>query len=261
MRRILTGGVSAFAVLSFALAGCSGTDTAAPEKAEPTARQIDAATLLPQSLRKLQDESFRFTSTITMDGVEIKGSGAFDMAKKVGLVKMDMGATAGEAMALEMRVLGDDMYMSGFLGNEGWIRLDLTKFPAGNVFGEAANPIGNADYLLAVSDDVKEVGKGRFEGTLDLKKYLDEHADQSEAKKLEGAIGKLGPEALKVPFEATVDGENRLTAMKLTMTLDAGNQKATMVQESKYFDFGTKVDVAAPPAGEVTDAPTDLYKN
>jgi hypothetical protein len=258
---MLTGGVSAFAVLSLALAGCSGADTATPGRAGPTVEQQNAATLLPQSLKKLQAESFRFTSSITMDEVEIKGSGAFDMTRKVGLVKMDMGAATGRDMKLEMRVLGDDMYMSGFLGTEQWIRLDLTRFPAGNMFGEAANPVGNADYLLAVSDDVKEVGKGRYQGTLDLKKYLDEYAGEAKAKKLEDALGKLGPEALKVPFEAGIDEQNRLTAMKITMTLDAAGKKMTMVQEAKYFDFGTKVDVSKPPADKVTDAPADLYRN
>jgi hypothetical protein len=257
---MLTGGVSAFAVLLFALAGCSGADTVTSEKADPTVQQQDAATLIPQSLKKIQSESFRFTSTMTMDDVEIKGSGAFDMASKVGLVKLDMGAATGQDMKLEMRVLGDDMYMSGFFGTEQWIRLDLTKFPAGNMFGEAANPVGNADYLLAVSDDVKEVGRGRYQGTLDLKKYLDEYASPEKARKLEDALGKLGPEAMKVPFEATLDDQNRLTAMKITMTFDAGSKKMTMVQEAKYFDFGTKVDVSKPPADRVTDAPADLYK-
>lgn len=260
MRRMLTGGVSAFAILSLALAGCAGTDTTGPGKAQQPLQQQDAAVLLPQSLKKIQTESFRFTSTITMDEVEITSNGAFDMADKVGVVKMGMDA-AGQEMKLEMRVLGDDMYMSGFAGTGRWIRLDLGRFPAGSMFGEVADPVGNADYLLAVSEDVKDLGDGRYQGTLDLKNYLDEHAGQEKAKKLEDALGKLGPDALKAPFEATIDDQGRLTAMKITMTFDAGDKKTTMVQKARYFDFGTKVEVAKPPADKVTDAPAGMYRN
>jgi hypothetical protein len=258
---MLTGGVPAFAILSFALAGCAGTGTVATEREQPTVQQRDAGTLVPQSLKNISAESFRFTSTITMDGVEITSRGAFDMAEKVGVVKLRMGADTGQDMTLEMRVLGEDMYLSGFAGTGRWIRLDLSEFPAGNMFGEAANPVGNADYLLAVSDDVKEIGKGRYQGTLDLKKYLNQHAGQDKAKKLEDALGKLGPDALKVPFEATIDGQDRLTAMKITMTFDAGDKKTTMVQESRYFDFGITVNVTKPSADKASDAPAGMYRD
>lgn len=260
MRRMLTGGMCAFAVLALALTGCAGTEPTGRAKAQQPLQQQNAAVLLPQSLKKIQTESFRFTSTITMDEVEITSSGAFDMADGVGVVKMGMDA-AGQDMKLEMRVLGDDMYLSGFAGTGRWIRLDLGKFPAGSMFGEVANPVGNADYLLAVSEDVKDLGDGRYRGTLDLKKYLDEHAGQDRARKLEDALGKLGPEALKTPFEATIDDQGRLTAMKLTMTFDAGDKKTTMVQEARYFDFGTKVEVTKPPADKVTDAPAGMYED
>lgn len=254
--RTITGGLAVFAAVSMALTGCSGgnPEATAPEST-PTAEKQDAGTLLPQSLKKIETESFKFTSTMTVDGQTIDSSGAFDMADKTGIVKLDMT----EDMSIEMRIIGDDMYMTNPMDKSRWMHLDLTKFEAGSMFGEAANPVGNADYLFAVSEDVKEVGDNRYEGTIDLQKYLDEHATPEQKKKLEESLGKLGPEAKKVPFEAAIDSEGRLVELKTTMTFEVTGEKQTIEQVMKFSDFGTAVDVKKPPASQTEEAPDDLY--
>ncbi|MGH3727571.1 MAG: hypothetical protein ACRDTU_02335 [Micromonosporaceae bacterium] len=256
MIRTITGGLAVFAAVSMALAGCSGggPETAGP-KTTPTAEKQDAGKLLPQSLKKIESESFKFTSTMTVEGQTIESSGAFDMAKKAGVVEVDMG----KGTSLEMRIIGDDMYMTNLMDENKWMHLDLTKLPAGSTFGEAANPVANADFLFGVSDDVKKVGDNRYEGTLDLQKYLDEHATPEEKKKLEKSLGDLGPEAKKVPFEAVVDSEGRLTELKTTMTFEIKGEKTTMEQVTKFSDFGATVDVAKPPADKTEEAPAELY--
>ncbi|MGH3738125.1 MAG: hypothetical protein ACRDT6_21315 [Micromonosporaceae bacterium] len=136
----------------------------------------------------------------------------------------------------------------------------MTKLPAGNTFADAGNPVGNADYLLAVSDGVKETSKGTYEGTLDLKKYAETYAKPEEAKELKEILKDLGPEAQKVPFTATVDDAGRLTSMTTTMKITQDGEKVTVEQEMKYSDFGTKVDVEKPPADKTQEAPASMYE-
>src|SRR5690606_28790640 len=204
MRRTLTGGVAVFAAACLALSGCSPkTDaggTAAPSSA-PAETKLDPSALLPQSLKNIKNDSFKFTSTTEVNGETITTTGAFDLANKRGTMTLEMGDLGSP---IEIRVIGDDMYMSGYPGVDGWVYMDLSEITGGNTFADAANPVANADFLLAASDDVKEVGDGKYEGTLDMKKYLDEYATEEQKQQLAEALEAAGPDAMKVPFTATV---------------------------------------------------------
>lgn len=254
MRRTIAGGVAVFAAVAMALTGCGGNGSDAGPKATPSAEKSQStANLLGQSFKKIETESFRFTSTMKIDEVAITSEGAFDLSKKLGTMTLDL---AGQEM--EMRILGNDMYVE-VVGQ--WMHIDMDKLPAGNTFADAGNPVGNADYLLAVSDNVKETSKGTYEGTLDLQKYADEYAKPGEAKELKEMLKDLGPDAQKVPFTATVDDAGRLTSMTTTMKITQDGKKVTVEQEMKYSDFGTKVNVEKPPADKIQEAPSSMYEN
>lgn len=255
MGRGVRGIVAGMAVLAVAAAGCSAdSDKGAPAERTPAAERQDAGTLLPLSFKKLRKESFRFTSTVTMGDTKLSAEGAFDMARTVG--EAEVGIGGGHDM--QLRVFADDVYVQ-VVGR--WMHLDSDRLPAEHMFGLAADPVANADYLLAVSDDVKQLGDGRYQGTLDLERYADEYADPKDAKALKKMLAKLGPEAAKVPFQATVDEQGRLTALQTTMTVVRDGEKTTVVQKSTYRDFGAEVSVKRPPADEVVEAPSGLYRD
>ncbi|MGH3738126.1 MAG: hypothetical protein ACRDT6_21320 [Micromonosporaceae bacterium] len=108
MRRTIAGSVAAFAAVAIALTGCGGdAGTGANPKPSPSAEKPqDTATLLGQSFKKIETESFKFTSTMKIDEVAITSEGAFDLSKKLGVMSLDL---AGQEM--EMRILGTDMYV------------------------------------------------------------------------------------------------------------------------------------------------------
>ncbi|MGH3738900.1 MAG: hypothetical protein ACRDT6_25365 [Micromonosporaceae bacterium] len=254
MRRTIAAGAAVFAAVTMALTGCGGDpDPTVGGKPTPSAEKSRSApALLAQSYRKIEGESFRFTSTMTVDDVAITTEGAFDPAGKVGTATLDL---AGQEM--ELRILGKDMYVE-VLGQ--WLHLDMDKLPAGSTFADAGNPVGNAEYLLSASDDVKQTGKGTYQGTLDLRRYAEQHATPEEAKELEETLKELGPEARKVPFTATVDDAGRLTSLATSMKITAEGRKSTVVQKIAFSDFGTKVSVAEPPADKIQEGPSSMYE-
>ena len=251
MRRRIIGAVAVFAAVAIAAAGCKSSDTARVQDGPAGAKPPAPVMVLTQSYKKIETESFKFTSTVTIDQMTVTSDGAYDLGRKVGLANMEV---AGHK--IQMRILDTDLYVE-MMGR--WLHVDTTNLPAGNSFAGAGNPVGNADYLLAASDDVKQVGENTYRGTLDLHKYLDKYAKPAQKQQLEKMLQRLGPQAGKVPFEATVDDQGRLTTLKTTMKIERHGRTSTVVQKMRYFDFGTKVEVEKPPADKIQDAPAGLY--
>ncbi|MGH3661128.1 MAG: hypothetical protein ACRDTQ_04630 [Micromonosporaceae bacterium] len=258
MRRTIAGSVAALAAAAVVLTGCSGGSSVDDSQAAGGGSHADHPDgMVVQAYKNIEAESFRFTSTMKADDRTVSSTGAFDVAEKVGKTNVTMP----HGQALKVRMLGEDMYMSGFMGDDGWIAFDLDRFPAGNFFGAVANPVANAEYLLAAADDVKEVSDGRYKGSLDLKKYVKKHATPEEAKRLEDALRGLDRDDMLMPFEAVVDDQGRLTQLKTTLKLQILEREMTIRHTSKFTDFGVAVDVKRPPASETRDASDDLYMN
>jgi hypothetical protein len=248
MRRRISLAVVGFAAVAIVATGCKSSDTARLQERPPEAKPV---TVLAESYKKIEAHSFKFTSTVTIDEMTVISDGAYDLARKVGLANVEF---AGHK--IQMRIFDHDLYIE-MMGR--WLHVDTTKLPIGNSFAGAANPVGNADYLLAASDDVKRVGEHTYRGTLDLHKYLDKYAKPGQKEQVEKMLDRLGPQAYKVPFEAVVDDQGRLTALTTTMKIERHGKTSTVVQKLKFFDFGTEVSVEKPPADKIKDAPTGMY--
>jgi hypothetical protein len=227
------------------LGGCnSGSKDSGATGAAPAATTAAAATPLEEFVaasKKLGDETMKMKMSMP-GGIEATGSADLASKKLDMTMSMSMGT---ESLDIAVRLVGETMYMKMGPTGDKWMSLDVSKLPAGN----SLNPenMANAEAFAAAAVDVKREGDN-FSGTLDMTKSPTADPESLKA---------LGAKATAVPFTAKRDSEGRLIEMVIDMSgMGAGAGKIT----TTYFDFGTKVDVAAPAAGEVTPMPADMLK-
>ncbi|HWG98770.1 MAG TPA: hypothetical protein VNV66_05490 [Pilimelia sp.] len=243
--------VGAGALLALAMAaGCaSKPDDPAATTTPTTAANPTAA--LAAAGAKVSEQSFRLTGTIG----EAKLTGAVDPTAKVSQMTMDIpsGDAAGK---IEMRAIGADIYvrmtfpdapLPGFDGKK-WFHVDSSKAGQGPWDKAAVDAVQLAKVLEGATD-VQRTGPNEFKGTLDATK-ASATALQLDADDLKG----MGEKAKSIPFTARVDDQGRLVNYRIEMPA-AGAEPAEPI-DLTLSDFGTTVEVAKPPASEVTRAPS-----
>lgn len=263
IRRFTTAGIGLLAAATFGLAGCgtgtpSGTASGGATGSPTASSAADpaAAAELAAAVTKLGTESFSFT---TVSGTQTNVSGAIDPAAGVGRTTVKVASASpspGISADMEMRMVDKDLYLmlgKGVLPGIGgtWLHIDGARLPNGNQFGlrpGAKDPAGTAAFLESATD-VRRGNAGVYTGTLDLSKV-----DQTNAAIGTRALGELGDGAKRVPFQATVDGQGRLTELKMTLNLATGSQDLV----TRYADFGAPVGVTR-PTSDVTEAPDSVY--
>jgi hypothetical protein len=251
-RRLTTTGVALVAALSLGLTGCgnsgSGGGTASPSASASSA----APTLAPRdeltaAVQKLNEETVKVNFAMT----GFSGQGAMDPAAKKMRISGNLGL-GGEAMKMDMIVLGEDIYlkMDGLATmSDKWQHIDASKLPAGSQLRQMSggDPVG-ANNLLSGVTEVRRVGEGRYQGTLD--------ATKSTAADPE-ALRVFGDKAKAVPFTASLDERGRLT--ELTVDMQSLHQSLGQMKTT-YSDFGVPVSVEKPAAGQIEEAPAELLR-
>ncbi|MGA5303213.1 hypothetical protein ACPCHT_25010 [Nucisporomicrobium flavum] len=256
-RRLAIAGLALIAGLG--LTGCGPDDststgaTGSGAAATQAAGKLDPAADLTAAVSKLGEQSVKvdmdMAGALSMTGVADPKAGTARMS-------MDMGAL-GKGTKIEMRKLGDDLYMKfgGQLGEmlkggtstKPWMHIDATKLGEGSNFAlPKDDPAGTKAMLQAVTS-VERVGTDGFKGTLDLTK--------SPRFNKGDQLKSLGDKATKIPFTAKKDSEGRLVELTLDMS---AIQPGTGKIKTKYSDFGTPVSVEAPPASQVGEMPSQL---
>ena len=258
-RRLAIAGLALIATLG--LAGCGPAGEKAQQgSAAPAAEQTDPAAALAAAAQKLGEDSVRFE--MEMIG-SITASGTADPKAGNAQMSMDMGSL-GEDTKIELRKVGNDVFMkfSGAAGQltggkngKPWMHVDATKLPAGSSFTIMSpdDPAGIKKMITAMTK-VERVGANGFKGSLDLAKSPTYNKNDS----LKALAGNT-----LVPFTATTDDQGRLVELTLDMSGLGASSGAGAVpgggkMKTTYSDFGTKVSVAAPPAGEVQELPSEL---
>lgn len=228
------------------LGACGTSESADPKAADPKAAATTAAAdplaEFVAASKRLSGETMKMK--MTMPGV-MESNGSADLKNR----KLDMVmaiSAGGQSMEMNTKLVGNTMYLQ--YGGKGtpWMRLDVSKLPAGSQL----NPenMANAEAFAQAAVDVKKGADGTFSGTLDMTK-----SPTSDPASLKA----LGDKAKAVPFTAKADSEGRLVELVIDMSaLGAGATKMT----TTYSDFGTPVTVEAPPAAEVKDMPADMLK-
>ncbi|HWS46728.1 MAG TPA: hypothetical protein VN636_12760, partial [Acidimicrobiia bacterium] len=153
-----------------------------------------------------------------------------------------------------------------------WAKIDLRSVLTGRAAGLSAqtDPAQALAYLAAVSDDVRPVGPdivrgaatSRYHATLDLARALARSGiSQPVRDRLALLEGRFG--AARIPLDVWLDPSGRARRIVLTLQLApllssraaaAVSTGATVGIQEDLFDFGTPVQVTAPPAADVGPA-------
>ncbi|GIG89773.1 hypothetical protein Pen02_47090 [Plantactinospora endophytica] len=222
---------------------------------------VTAKQTLLESVPDGTEGPFRFT------GKDVTGdvSGSVDpTAKGLELTTAIKDPEHGFTTNIAFRVVGEDVWTKiSFTGTEGltglpklpnkWLKLDRTKLAdAGNVPTYEGTDPGNAGPLVQAATTVNEDGAGKYSGTIDL-------TSGEAAKVLEAEqMSALGEAAKQVPFNAVVDGDERLTSLTLDVPA-AGSAKAFQYVVN-YQDFGSTPKLAAPSGTQAQNAPALAYE-
>jgi hypothetical protein len=273
--------VVGIAALVVGVGACGGGSSGPPQARRTTTRsafQLVATSADAASAAK----SARMSMSMDISAAGRSGSftadGAFDFASRAGVLTMDvssLGIPGGQG-TIEVRVVDGVVYMdmSGLLGAAGpaaaqqlggkhWFRLDISGLAGQSGAGGlgslgSSDPTSSLDALRGVSKDVKEVGSDTVRGvdtthyatTIDLTKALEQVPADQRAAAAKG-LKTLGTGS--VPADVWIDAQGR--PRKLVMHLDgvapSGGTLGTLAIE--LYDYGTKVDVHAPPADDTVD--------
>lgn len=240
--------------------------------AERTARISYEATTTGPSVNP--ENSARASSR----AVTVKGGGVTDFSGAASSMTIGMPGMGG----LEMRQVGETVYVkmpdefaAQVSGSKPWVRVDLDtlygqQYGGAPVRGGAAqDPTRQLEYLRGVSDSVEKIGEERvrgvpttrYEAIVDLNKEV--AGQDAGVKEANQEIAKrLGTS--KLPVEVWVDEENRVRRYALDVSVpmpeNAASQDASRGDDElrtriviEYYDFGTPVDVQAPPQDQTMD--------
>jgi hypothetical protein len=240
----------AISALLFGGAACSADDEIAPED-ELVVNPPVGVDQITAAVNKLQDQTMLIT--ITTD--KILFDGTYDPKAKSGAYTIEYGEVEVQAIALE-----NDLYLKGLPNRPAnkWLHFDVSKMPAANPFTAVGDALGGTAFLKAASEP-QSLGEGDYTGKLDLRKYVSVETDAARKARANDLANRLGDEAGKLVFAATLDNEDRLT--ELTIGSEPADENATpeFVASGVFSEFGAKHEAARPAAKDVVEAPADAY--
>ncbi|HYN94997.1 MAG TPA: hypothetical protein VES42_14205 [Pilimelia sp.] len=249
-RRLATAGLGLVTALTLMVTGCGekdGTDTGNQAGAGTTSQAADkdpaaelAAAALELGKTSMRTE-MKMGTVMTVTGVADGPSKTAEFTSTI--------TNEGRKVKVDLKVIGDDTYTRMDAGGEAVPGMDGKTWRHASRSSDpntaaAGDPTAYA-RLMETSADVQKVGDNDFKGTIDFTKAAEKGLGGIDKKQ----VNALGAQMKAVPFTATVDGEGRLTRLTMTMPAMAGQPPQPM--DVRYSDFGVKVDVQKPPAGQI----------
>jgi hypothetical protein len=217
----------------------------------------DPLVVLTASITKAKGTSSKFTLSGQVGPVTTDGSGLMDTATRSESVTLTV-TTPAKAIHEQVTMVGTDIYLKMDLPIPSieagkWMHVDITRLKslASLGLGDPSDPTNLSTYAKEIVT-VQQTSPGQYQGTLDITK--------APLPSLTAALLAQAGDALKsVPFTATTDDQGRLTSMTVQMpSLGAGIPPSTT--KVGFSDFGTPVNVQAPPAAQTQEAPDMLYQ-
>jgi len=262
-RRLLLG-LLIIPVVAALAAGCGSGGGALP--LDPVA---SAATKTQQA----GTYAFDYSASMEILGqqLSLSGNGQSDTANGRMQMTMDFsglpasvtqnGSTAEFVLADKVMYLKMPFVSAMLPGGKQWLKVDLAAAAkrAGTSLGSLGqvNPQQWLQQLLA-SNDTKKVGTETVQGesmthyrtTVDPSKLSNVPAAQRAA--VRKAFKQIGMSS--IPVDVWVDSNGLLRQEQVSLTLGQGLQSATLKMTYDMHDFGSAVNVQAPPADQVFDA-------
>jgi len=264
--------------LAVGLTACGGDALALDPVANAAAKTVESGSSRVE---------FTVAMKVGADSVGMTGSGAFDYQEARGEATYQMQLPMFGEVGMDMRLIGTKVFVrlpealasAGLTGGREWASVDvgtsLERAGLGGLdFTQQQDPAQMLQYLRAASTGVTEAGSAivrgvettRYRGELDFRKALDAGIDELELSPAERRQAQQGMEAMleqlgakSVPFEVFVDDDGLLRRMTMDLNMEMEGERVTMAVQMDYFDFGTAVNVQAPPASDVFDATGVLH--
>jgi hypothetical protein len=258
-RRVPDGLVAAVVSVTFLAAGCAA---ASSDGNGEIASTKPAAQILSEAVAKTRGQGYRFTLAY---GAALTGEGTKSGAGKSARANMTVATPAsGVSVKISALVVEGAVYLKldfGALGTgvpglgqvgDKWMRFNASKLSSviNLGLGPGGDTLGAENYVKGVVS-AEKAGRTEIRGIVDLARSVPPGTHAVD-------IAKLSAAAQKVPFAATLDGEGRIVKMVVTMPAVGEFPASELV--TTYSDYGTTLDVAKPPAGQVVQAPDMIYQ-
>lgn len=271
---------SAAALSLLVLAGCGGGDDSADDSSQSSSSTSTAASSpADDSSAESTEESTDEADSGVAEGTEISAEefgglvqSALDQAttsnvtvssstgglEGTGQIDYDadpaelkMSATSTDAGKLEMVLIGTTIYIKGdAFGTDKWVEISLddpnSPFAA---LGGQLDPAASLEKL------VKGVQTATFVGEEDVDGESLEHytATVDTATLLEDVLPPEAQGSIDLPptvdYQMYFDGDGFIRKFSVDMGATVGTSEGT------FDDWGTEVDIEAPPASEITTMP------
>lgn len=264
--------IALMAALCLSLAAC-GNGAGTASNSRDVAKQDLAEMLSLASTKTLEADSLRFSIEINTPGLgAITGEGEQDVAGRKMRMSMTIPVPGAGTMSMDQIMAGTVIYMrggmfEGLLPPGIWARLDLAA--AGEELGidigalldqaSSMDAQGAANLLRGIQGDVTEVGEEtvrgvpttRYSYTVDLSE-ASENLPPELAAQVKPMFDQMGVDTF--PAEVWLDGDGMLRRMVYTMTIPIdGEAPQTVETKMEFFDFGSEVNIAEPPASQTVD--------
>lgn len=231
------------------------TEEESEAPAEASLAELSVDDFYPSVMAAMREAgSFRFTTTSDSAGQaqEMTGEARF------GGDGVEMKASSTGAQAMDLILVDQTMYMkSPSLGaGDKWLKIDLSD-PNSlfGMIGKATDPEvmfkameSPKELELIGGEEVDGVETNHYRITMDPTSYL-------RAMDFPAAMADMLPEELVTEMWVDADNLPRKFAQTVEVKAPNGGPTTTGSTEGTYSDFGTDVEIEAPPASEVTEQP------
>ncbi|WP_036490028.1 hypothetical protein [Nocardioides sp. CF8] len=262
------GAASLLTTLVLTSASCGGdTDT----KASDDSAGVDTSGSTDEvsgDLEELSVEEFYPAVMAAMEKAEsmafsVTTSGGASATEMTGVLEygddgIAMEAASTGAQAMEMVMLDKVLYISGgglpLPEGKKWFKVDMTD--PNSIFGQlgkASDPSTlfkamqtPKEFELLGTEEVDGVETNHYNVVMDTAAY-------TEAMEMPAEMAAYLPEEIGIEMWVDADDQPRKFHQELEVPSMTGGKPTTSTTEGTYYDFGTDVDVSAPPAAEVAD--------
>ena len=232
----------------------AGSADGSSEESEAPA-ELSAEDFYPEVMAAMQDaETFNFTTVSSSAGQTQTMTGQARFSDD----GIEMKASSEGPQAMELVLLGQAMYMkSPELGTgDKWLKIDLSDPDSlFGMIGKATDPEVMFKALetpkkleLVGAEDVDGVATNHYRITVDPTKYV-------EAMEFPAAMADMLPKELVTEMWVDADNLPRKFSQSMEIPAVGGGKPTSSTSEGTYSDFGTDVDIEAPPSSQVTEQP------
>jgi hypothetical protein len=270
--------VVAAATVALAACGSSGSSESGTTAPARNGRQVVLASVVKTAAADSAEISLDMSfAGLGSSGVSVTAGGVVDFESGDSQLMMEFGGMFGSFLpdGIEARSVDGVTYVRlpiGLPEGKEWVAVDTQEIGGSGSntaldIGGGTDPKKMLAYLEKVSAGVQEVGTETIRGTetthysadLDLAKAVD-RADVPPA--LHDALDEMAGSVGTVPVDIWIDGDGLLRRQQMKMDFasflpggqDAGNasgETPTVTMTLDLFDFGTPVEVDAPPPDQV----------